>query len=243
MTYEYSIISIDETRTEKKDRIRSALSWPEAKIDFVNGKDPGELLRAKNKWSAVETPGPFKAGEFGIFYSVLNCLEYGAENHGILYFEDDAIPNYNFQVRLEQYLDDLPRRADMFALWSPINQGYDYDNVSGYNNVGEPIYNPHGGSVFDYGDASISRLWQGYGNVSMYFTKQGSTKLLRYIKQRGFFSPIDCLICIATHGGYLNGYSLKPKIDPLINYDWDAETTIHKSNWGSIEELTKGENK
>ena len=242
MIREYCIISIDDSRKEKKEYIRACFNWPEVKIDFVNGKDPAELNQAKEKWSAVQTPGPFKAGEFGIFYSVLNCLEYGAANNGILYFEDDAIPSPYIQPTLEIYLERLPSSMDLFALWSPINQHYDYENASGYNNQGEPVYFPHKGSVFDFGDTDLSRLWQGYGNVAMYFSKQGCQKMLAYIEKYGFFSPIDCLICIAVHGGYLNGFSLKPNTPALINYDWNAETTIHKSRWGSIEELTKENN-
>lgn len=242
MSREFCIISIDDSRTAKKEYIRSCLGWPEVKLDYINGKDPIALKRAQEKWSNVQTPGPFKAGEFGVFYSVLNCLEYGAANDGILYFEDDAIPDPNIQQALEIYLERLPRNFDMFALWSPTNQHYDYENASGYNNVGEPLYFPHSGSVFDYGDPDLSRLWQGYGNVAMLFSKQGCHKLLEYVEKHGFFSPIDCLICIAVHGGYLNGFSLKPKTSQLVNYDWDAETTIHKSRWGSIEELTKENN-
>lgn len=239
MKCEYCIISIDDSRTVKKDYIRSCFNWPEVKLDFVNGKDPVALKRAKKKWSSVQTPGPFKAGEFGIFYSVLNCLEYGAANDGILYFEDDAIPAFDFQERLESYLEDLPANMDMFALWSPMNQHYDYEGVSGYNGVGEPIYERHKGSIFDYGHPELARLWQGYGNVAMYFSQKGCKNLLRYITKKGFFSPIDCLICISVHSGYINGYSLKPGVPELINYDWNAPTTIHHSSWGMLEELIK----
>lgn len=236
---EFAIISIDDSRREKKDWIRTACHWKEVDISFVNGKDTVELKKAKAKWDSVAIPGPFKAGEFGIFYSVLNCLAYGAENNGILYFEDDAIPTDNFQERLDLYLEALPKKADLFACWSPANQTYDYTNVIGYNNVGEPRYGEPRPSIFEIDHAEVSRLWQGYGNVAMYFTKKGCQRALKYIEQRGFFSPIDCLLCIATHGGYLNGYSLKPNTSPLINYDWNAETTIHKSRWGNIDELIK----
>jgi len=239
MTHEFCIISIDDTRELKKQNIRAALDWPEAKVESVNGKNPAQLKSAAEYWKNVETPGPFKAGEFGIFYSVLNCLEYGAANNGILYFEDDAIVVDNFQSRLESYLNDLPINMDTFALWSPMNQHYDYENVSSYNNVGEPIYERHKGSVFDYGHPELVRLWQGYGNVAMYFSQKGCKNLLRYISNKGFFSPIDCLICISVHSGYINGYSLKPGIPELINYDWNAPTTIHHSNWGMLEELIK----
>jgi hypothetical protein len=75
----------------------------------------------------------------------------------------------------------------------------------------------------------------------MTFTKKGCEKLLAHIEDRGFYSPIDCLICIAAHTDIINGYSLLPGVRELVNYDWKAPTTIHKSRWGSIEELTKEE--
>lgn len=237
---DYAIISIDDSRFYKKVWIRQRfIRTNEAQVDFVNGKIPSELLKAKNKWNDVDTPGPFKAGEFGIFYSVLNCLEYGANNNGIVYFEDDAMPCADFEKRTEDYLDGLPEDADLLALWSPTNQQGDYMGVSGFNAGGEPSYEPHQGSIFDFGHDDLTRLWQGYGNVGMAFTKQGSRKALDYIKRRGFFSPIDCLLCIASHTGELNSYSLKPGVRNLIDYDWNGETTIHKSKWGSIQELTK----
>lgn len=242
MAQEFCIISIDDSREEKKNAIRNALpGWKEAKLSFVNGKDPASLALAAKYWNTISTPGPFKAGEFGIFYSVLNVLEYGAFNDGILYFEDDAIPTIGFQERLEEILKRLPRNADLFALWSPENQGYDYTNVSSYNDKGEPIYEQHRGSIFDFDDQEISRLWQGYGNVAMYVTKRGCDKIIKYIKAKGFFSPIDCLICIGCHTGRINGFSLKPNILKLIDYDWNAPTTIHHSAWGMLDELTKGE--
>lgn len=242
MTYEFTIISIDDSRESKKNKIRSLLDWHEASIEFVNGKNPEELRLAKKRWSDVDTPGPFKAGEFGIFYSVLNCLEYGASNNGILYFEDDAMPVENFQERVEYYLEELPKNADVFAIWSPLNQKYDYTEVSNFNNKGEPIYQRHQGSIFDYGHSELARLWQGYGNVAMYFTKRGCLRLLNFIKIKGFFSPIDCIVCIAVHGGYLNGFALKPDVSELVKYDWNAPTTIHKSSWGMIDDLIKEKN-
>lgn len=235
---DYAVISIDDSRFYKKVWIRQRfIRSNEAEIDFVNGKNPTELHAAKKKWHDVETPGPFKAGEFGIFYSVLNCLEYGANNNGIVYFEDDAMPCADFELRTEEYLEALPKDADVFACWSPDNQTGDYGGVSGYNAGGEPSYEPHKTPIFDFGHDEVCRLWQGYGNVTMAFTKQGSQKALDYIKRKGFFSPIDCLICIACHTGELNGYSLKPGVKKLVDYDWNIPTTIHKSRWGSIEEL------
>lgn len=240
---EFTIISIDDSRKEKKQWTRQRFTtWNEVNvIDFVNGKDPDQLRRAKRKWNNVETPGPFKAGEFGIFYSVLNCLEYGADSDGILYFEDDAMPRSDFQEKIDNYLEDLPRRMDLFACWSPANQTGDYYGISGFNQIGEPAYEPHKGSIFDFGHQELCGLWQGYGNVSMAFTRRGCQRMLQHIIERGFYSPIDCLICIAAHTNVLNGYALKPGVQEMIGYDWEAPTTVHISKWGSIEELMKEE--
>lgn len=233
----YTIISIDDSRHDNKEYIRACMAMEEAMIDCVNGKDPSKLFAAKTKWHDVETPGPFKAGEFGIFYSVLNALEFGAEDDGILYFEDDAVPVPDIQERLNQYYSELPE-FDMFALWSPANQKHDFENVSSYNDGGEPIYNgSQKGKIFDIAHPELCRLWNGYGNVSMMFSQKGCQKLINYIKQRGFFSPVDCLICIASHTGILESYALKPSVKPIINYDWNRPTTIHHSKWGMIEQL------
>lgn len=237
----YTIISIDDSRTRNKDLLRKNLPYTEARINFVNGKDPKALARARAKWSSIQTPGPFKAGEFGIFYSVLNCLEYGREHDGIIYLEDDAIPTSSLIQRIGGYVHELPTDADLLALWSPANQKYDYDRVTSYNDGGEPIYDTHGMGIFDYGHKEMCRLWQGYGNVGMFFTKQGCAKAIEYIEEKGFFAPIDCLICIGSHTSRLNGYSLKPDTAPLIDYNWNAPTTIHQSRWGYIEELIKEE--
>jgi hypothetical protein len=238
MINEYCIISVDDTRHENKEYIRTCMGANEASIQYVDGRIPSELSKAFIKWNSIETPGPYKAGEFGIFYSVLNCLEYGANNNGIVYFEDDAVPVPNIHSRLNDILNYLPSNTDMFALWSPKNQQHDYKNVCGYNNDGEPQYGTgRGNSIFDIGHSEICYLWQGYGNVAMAFTRRGSERMLDYIEKRGFFSPIDCLICIAVHSGYLKGYSLMPKAAPLVNYDWNRPTTIHTSKWGYIAEL------
>lgn len=241
----YTIISIDDSRTEKKQAIRNSMSdyfTETLEINFVNAPEPQQLLDAKLKWPNVDTPGPFKAGEFGVFYSVLNVLEYGARNDGIIYFEDDAMATEDLGLRLAGYIQNLPEDWDLFAIWSPENQRGDYTSVSAYNKLGEPIYGRRvdGVNPFDVDMGDIVKLWQGYGNVSMAWSKLGCQKLLAHIEAQGFYSPIDCLICIATHRNELNGYALKPGIPNLVNIDWKAPTTVHTTNWGYLEDLTIG---
>jgi hypothetical protein len=234
---DYTIISVDDTRTDNKNELRLfLLDHQEIYLNFCDGRIPGELAKAKEYFD-VPTPGPFKAGEFGIFYSVLACLEYGAGNNGIIYFEDDAIPTVGMCDRITNYIETLPENWGCFALWSPENQHGDYALVSGYDNTGVPKYDGKSKNIFDCGLGDIVKLWQGYGNVSFAFSQQGCKLMMQHIKQEGFYSPIDCLICIAAHRGVLDGYALKPQTPNLVNYDWNRITTIQKSRWGSIDEL------
>jgi hypothetical protein len=234
---DYTIISIDDSRQDNKNQLRLFfLDHTEVQLDFCNGKDPVSLRKAKEHFN-VPTPGPFKAGEFGIFFSVLTCLEYGAENNGIIYFEDDAIPTVGMCDRVTNYINSLPEDWDCFAIWSPTNQYGDYTSVASYDSTGVPVYGQKSKNIFDCDNGDIVRLWQGYGNVAFAFSKKGSVKLLDHIRQEGFYSPIDCLICIATHRNVLSGYALKPHTPNLVNYDWDRPTTIHKSRWGMIDQL------
>ncbi len=240
MISEYTIISINESRAQKKQAIRSSLSINEVFIDCVNGSDSIALRKAKEKWSNVEFPGPFKAGEFGIFFSLLNAWEYAAENNGLLVFEDDAILIHDFEPLLHQYLEGLPADADFVAIWTPNNQQGDYYRVSSFNSVGEPQYEgpprEFHNSIFYFGHEHLSKVWNGYGGVCLYFTKQGGQKLIEYAEKMGMFTPADCFMYIAAHSGYVNGYGLNPN-RKLVEYDWNAPTTIHKTRWGSLEEL------
>lgn len=239
---DYTIISIDDSRNDKKAVLRGTMNpyFNEVTdIEFVKGSNAKQLQAAREKWSDVETPGPFKAGEFGIFYSVLNTLEYGAANDGIIYFEDDAVATIDLGLRLSGVFKGLPEDWDLFAIWSPENQHGDYSGVSGYNSLGEPIYGRVEKNIFDVGLGDIVKLWQGYGNVGMAFSKAGCQKLLAHVRAEGFYSPVDCLICIAVHRNLLNGYALKPDAQKLLGYDWTAPTTIHTTQWGYVTDLTR----
>lgn len=241
MINEFTIVTIDDTRAEKKQQIRQSLSYREAFVDCVDGKNPESLKKARDKWKEIEFPGPFKAGEFGIFFSMLNVWEYAAENDGVLCFEDDAMIGHDFQSELERRVEGLPRTADFVAVWSPDNQRGDYYSVTGYNKKGEPsgdgLQRKFHNSIFNFGHHSLSRVWHGYGNVCIYFTKSGGKRLIDYAKRMGMFTPVDCFMYIAAHTGNVAGYCFNPELEPIVKYNWDAPTTIHRTRWGSLEEL------
>lgn len=236
---EYTILSINETRKENKDDIRSKMRDKEVFVECVNGNDLDQLRANVEKWEFPLSSG-FKLGEFGVWYSNANAWEYAAENDGLLVFEDDAMPIDNFQDNFYMAIDELPQGADFLVLWVPDNQRDDYYHVTGFNRDGTPTYSSSrnfDNSVFNIGKRWISRVYNGYGSVCVYYTKRGAQKLITRAKKMGLYTPVDCYLYLAAHGGYANGYGLNPRDADWVRYDWNRETTIHKSNWVTLQEM------
>jgi GR25 family glycosyltransferase involved in LPS biosynthesis len=238
---EYTIISINDTREDKKTKIRSSLpDKKEVFIDFVDGSDDNQLQKAVEKWRNVELPGPFKRGEFGIFFSLLNSLEYCANNGNLLVFEDDAMPREDFQEKINLYLTDSPVDMDFCSIWVPEGQQRDYYYDVIYDDGGNPSWTKelkYDESVYNVGHPYLSKVYQGFSLVTTFFTQKGAQKLLEYAEEKGMFTPADCMIFIAAHTNKVNGYALNPRAERIIDYDWNAPTTIHKSSWGGIREF------
>lgn len=240
----YTIISIDDSRNDKKELIRSRMSLQEVFVDCVNGNDPEQLRKAVTKWNNVKLPGPFKRGEFGILFSLLNVLEYVAKHGDLLVFEDDAMPVEDFQNKLLMYLENAPEDMDFCSIWVPEGQQNDYYYDVTYDDGGNPSWNRElsfDDSVYNIGHPWLSKVYQGFSLVATVFTQQGARKLIAFFEEKGMFTPADCAIYIAAHTNAVNGYALNPRADRIIAYDWTAPTTIHHSQWGSIEELLEKE--
>lgn len=235
---EYTILTIDNSRSDKKEYIRSVMRDKEIFIDCVDGKDSIQLRKAVDKWQFPLSSG-FKLGEFGVWYSTANAWEYAAEHNGLLVFEDDAMPIENFQDNFYIALDELPSGADFLVLWIPENQKDDYYNITGFNRDGIPLYSSartFDNSIFNSGHRWISRVYNGYGGVAIYYTKAGGRRLIDRAKKIGLNSPVDCWIYQCAHGGYASGYGLNPRDAQWVNYDWTADTTIHKTSWVTLQE-------
>lgn len=240
MIDKFTIISIDNSREDKKRNIRSRVGLEEVQVDCVNGKDDEQLKRAVKKWHDVELPGPFKRGEFGIFFSLLNVLEYSAEHGDLLVFEDDAMPRRDFNFKFNKYMENSPEDMDFCSIWVPEGQQKDYYYNVKYDDGGNPSWTgelTYDQSVYNVGHPWLSKVYQGFSLVTTVFTQQGSIKLLDYAREKGMFTPADCMIFIAAHTDRVNGYALNPRAEKIVEYDWNAPTTIHKSQWGSIQEF------
>jgi len=234
----YTILSIDESREEKKKEIRRILSeWEEFKIDCVNGHKIEEITAARMLTSVPHFP--MLPGELGVWYSVVKSWIDVINNGPAVVFEDDALLEEGFPLIFEEAVSDLPDDADFLSLFIPYNQVQDYSYLVEYDKEGNPkIFAtgvPEKYSMFKTDSKYLAKSYQGYGNVCMYYTQSGAQKLLRIAREMGTYTPIDCFIFMQANKGLLNGYSLHPDYYGLVDVDWEAPTLIH-DGWTMTEE-------
>jgi GR25 family glycosyltransferase involved in LPS biosynthesis len=231
---DYTIITINDNRMTQKQAIRDNVKLNEVFPEFVNGNDDEQLFSADEKWNLRKHCG-LQRGEWGIWFSNLNCWEYAASNDGLIIFEDDAIVDSNFMHRYDRYISDIPQDTDFIALWVPDNQRQDYLYNVEFDAEGKPkvvrgSLQPDN-SIFNIDHEYIAKAYQGYGGVAMLVTKQGGGKLIELAQRYGQWSTSDCFYFLETHRNNLNGYALKPDYCDLVYYDWSVPTTIHTTEF------------
>lgn len=235
---EFTILSIDDKRIDKKNWINSRfINTQRIFTKCVDGKNE-KLLKIQKKEFDINIDGGWKLGELGVWFSNLNAWKYASENDGLLIFEDDAIPVSNFEELYYMYLSDMPQNVDFVALWIPENQLQDYQYDAVWDKEGRGSWGrrlPYDQSIYQVGHKYLSKAYQGYGSVCIYVTRFGGKRLLNRALSTGINTPVDCFYFQQAHGGYINGYALKPEYANIINYDWSAETTIHTTEWKVIE--------
>lgn len=234
---DYLILSIDDSRRGKKDAIRASLSdWTERSIQCVNGHVSEELKNAKSITGVNSFP--MRAGELGVWYSVVKAWMDIAQRGPAVVFEDDALLRDDFLNVFAAAMNDLPSDADFLTLFVPYNQAQDYYYHVEYDAEGVPnilathVHEDH--SVFNIGSQNVARAYMGYGNVAVYYTKSGAEKLLKIARERGTYTPVDCFLFLQTHIGSINGYALHPRHVHVVDVDWKADSLIH---FGSIVEV------
>lgn len=226
----FTIISINDDRLRQKEAIRQHVQLEEIFVECVNGNDDEQLFGANAKWNFKKHCG-LQRGEWGIWFSTVNCWNYAAQNGDLILFEDDAIVDHTFMEKFNKYLNEIPADADFVALWVPDNQRQDYLYNVEFDELGKPrtitgSLEPHN-SLFNVDHEYLAKAYQGYGGVAFLITQRGGRKLLELLEREGYWSTSDCFYFLECHRNNLNGYALKPQYCDMIQYDWSTPTQVH----------------
>lgn len=223
MEIEYTIVSIDESRSENKTNLRNVVKIPEANsIEFIDGRELKEFPYNVN-YDAT-------SGELGIWLSHLNCWKYLAESQldALLVFEDDAIISEDFLDDLNTYINELPSDWDVLALFVPEHQRKFYGRRVMYydRQTGLPIGPGKSKEAikvdsFEYGSSFLAKAYQDYSCVTMLYSKIGAQKLLRYLNEYGIIRPVDCFIYLMAHLDKLNVFAPKPSSKQIVSHNWN----------------------
>ena len=234
----YHIFSINDDRYNMRQTIVDRVDLERARIRCFNAYEQNIAGFLKSRGMHFDRWTP-KIGEAGIWISNILAWEWCVENdESLICFEDDAIPLWDFSLRLGVLTEELKdTNWDICSLWVPNNQLQDYWYYVTFNEIGDPVHSsPPAGwkgredSIYNLtGKSAAARIYQGYGGVAFMYTPAGAYKLLNYLRVRGIFTPVDCGLCQLSHLDILSGYAPRPEFR-LVDYDWLVPTTIHKSS-------------
>ena len=227
----YSIITIDDSRAEYKNNIRSRVQLDEITVPATNGTQVD--IDAELAKRGIPLGGYwFSKGELGVWISTFDqwvwCVE---NNEELVVFEDDAIVTDQFSTMLPDFNSELPSDYAFLSLWVPENQYHDYLYDAKFDEDGhwEKVGRDKNAitSLYNFGAMRISKAYQGYGNVAMQYSPQGAQQLIERAQTKGIYEPIDCFIFTASRTGKIDGYAPKPHYNKAVEYDWAAPTTVH----------------
>lgn len=188
----YTIFSVDDSRKDYIHKIESSVELERIYTECVDGRVAKKLAAAQEVHSYPIKYGAL-VGQLGIWYSVLNALEHAP----ILTFEDDAMLCDNFMTNLNWRLAELPEDADFFSLFLPRDSDHLYRKEMSVSNF-------------------LTKTYQRYGGVSMYYTEQGKAKIKSLLKRDGITGQYDDTLYLYSKNGELNGYCSKPSHSDLV---------------------------
>lgn len=207
----YTIFSIDDSRKHYTDAIKRELSnWEQVKTECVNGSVPEQLARAQERhpYSVNFLPeyGVPKVGHLGIWYTVLNSLEHAPH----VTFEDDAMLSMGFTLAFKTRYQQIPGDADFFSLFLPRDSDHMYNESMSVS-------------------TSLTRVYQRYGGVSMYYTPQGADKIRKLLERDGITGQYDDTLYRYAKAGELNGYCSKPTVNDLVYITGEEASIVQET--------------
>lgn len=210
----YVIFSVDNSRKLYTDAIRARLGesfwFQEESFKAVDGRVPEELAFWQNFYK-IPVKYDAKVGQLGIWYSVLAALEYS--KGPLLTFEDDAMLHPNFNEKFWTTTSQLPKDADAFSLFLPRDQDHVYNKSASQLTV----------------SLGISKAYQVYGGVSMFWTESGINKFWELVHRDGITAQWDEQLYQYGRNGEMNVYTQTPGKHVLVSITGREDSIVQET--------------
>lgn len=209
----YTIFSIDDSRRHYKESITkyidNYMGWEYRPTESVNGADRAALesnierYGYRINWKDSQS---LRVGHLGIWFTVLNSFDLAPH----VTFEDDAMLGPGFSQNWKTRMLQLPKDADFFSLFLPRDSDHLYNDSLSASKL-------------------ITKTYQKYGGVSMYYTKQGVQKIKELLKRDGITDQYDNSLYEYSRNGELNGYCSKPSLPDLVYISGEERSIVQES--------------
>lgn len=238
----YTIISIDESRAEYKDKIREVMGSDEVFIDCLDARDMS-LTELKDKLESNELyinrnwiHQPWKRGDLGGFYGHFNAWKKCVElDESLVVFEDDAI---------------IPERSEPLKWISLANTEIDDIEFLSLcvNDYGKMFfkqrvvfdnngYHQHHRDLLELEENQFrvsehfAKVYQPWTLTAAMYTPKSAQYLLDTVKTKGMYMNADAFVMHMARLQKFNAYAPIPKLaDSIVKFN-EGHSLIQSEVW------------
>lgn len=220
----YTIMHVDDRAKDGMKKIHERLCEFEyiKDIEFFDGRIGKAWDVLNHRGIPLDVWAPYDGrehpplpGELGVWVSTLNVFEYMRDKAVpmLLVLEDDVTICEDFVEMVKKCISELPENFDFLSLYSFENQNeFTSDSDIGSTYIHKSINQPAAAQAIIY---SLS----------------GAKKLLRAVFRKGIEYTNDCFIFRQSQLGVVNGYSIRPEKNTLLNHEYKSiVSTIDPEN-------------
>lgn len=217
----YTIISVDDSRQEFKDRIRAEmLNDEEFSVDVVDARPLDVNLKDELAKVGLHMAGYWKSfwwqrGDIGGYIGHYNAWKYIAEqDEPVMVFEDDAWLPDGFRGTVDLFMSEVPDDFGAVAFCVHPDTVAFYDMHIDYDEWGQPIARARQEgeqNQFDYGAEHMARSYQGWAMTATVYSPKGAASLVKTSQDMGLHMNADALVWHRAAVGDFDGYAPKPQ--------------------------------
>lgn len=236
----YTIISIDDSRQDFKDKIRKEMAgYEEVFLECLDAR-PVELDLGKELYDRGLSMAPFwknlmwKRGDLGGFVSHYNTWKYCASSgEPLIVFEDDAIVPVGFMSNVLDLLTEVPKDYGVVSLCAnTYGQGF-YNMRVQYNEYGQHFgyrpLEPDEDNQFDYGAERMTRAYQSWTQTATLYSPAAAQSLVDTVQRMGIHMNADAFIYHRAHVGDFDAYAPKPEFLYMVAEFYEGHSLIQSA--------------